>query len=90
MTVELIIADGCALRTRNVEMHNAATHIAANDRFATEARILEAIVGNDNDSIPVAWKFADPTEDARLIYSESEAVEIEQIDPSLIVRIEVK
>lgn len=86
-TVELIVADGCAIRTRNVELCNAATHIAANDRLATEARILEAIANDDSDSIPVAWKFADPTEDARLIYSESEASDIERIDPSLIVRI---
>lgn len=64
-TVELIVADGCAIRTRNVELCNAATHIAANDRLATEARILEAIANDDSDSIPVAWKFADPTEDAR-------------------------
>lgn len=87
MIVELIVVDGCALRTRNVELHNAATHIAANDRLATEARILLEAIAADDSSIPVAYKFADPTEDARLIYSESEASEIEAIDPSLIVRI---
>ena len=88
-TVELIIADGCAIRTKHVELCNAATHIAANDRLATEARILEAIAASDTDtdSVPVAYKFADPIEGARLIYDESEVAEIERIDPSLIVRI---
>jgi len=89
MTVELIIADGCALRTRNVELHNTATHIASNDRLATEAHILQAIANDDTDSIPVAWKYADQTEGSRLIYDEQEASEIEHIDPSLIVRISV-
>ena len=33
----------------------------------------------------VAWKFADPTEDARWIYARDEASAIEREDPSLIV-----
>lgn len=32
----------------------------------------------------VAWKYADPTEDARWIYDADEAREIEREDPSLI------
>ncbi len=34
---------------------------------------------------PVAWKYADPTEDARWIYDASEADEIAREDSSLII-----
>lgn len=34
---------------------------------------------------PVAYKYADPLEDARWIYDEGEAREIQSEDPSLIV-----
>jgi len=32
-----------------------------------------------------AWKYADPTEGARWIFDDNEAVAIENVDPSLIV-----
>lgn len=37
----------------------------------------------------VAYKYADPTEDARWIYDEDDARDIEREDPSLIVRVSV-
>ena len=36
--------------------------------------------------MPVAYKYADPTEDERFIYDEHEAQQIAAEDPSLIVR----
>ena len=36
----------------------------------------------------IAYKYADPTEDARWIYSEGEVEEIEREDPGLIVRVD--
>ena len=89
MAITIIIEDGVALRTANVTLANAQTHIAANDRLADEAQILLAIANDERDDMPVAWKYCDETEDARLIYDRSEALEIAAIDPSLIEWIEV-
>lgn len=36
----------------------------------------------------IAYKYADPTEDARWIYDESDLAEIRREDPSLIVEVE--
>lgn len=91
MTIRIINAEGCSTRTSNVEMSNAETHIKARDRFASEAEILLAYDADDSlaDRDPIAWKYNDPTEDAKFLFSESEVAEIEKEDPSLIERIEV-
>ena len=44
-------------------------------------RVLKASHGD-----AIAWKYADPTEGARLIYDETELDEIASADPSLIFR----
>ena len=91
MTIKIINAEGCGTRTSNVEMSNAQTHIAARDRFAKEAEILLAYDADDSlaDRDPIAWKYNDPTEDARFLFDESEVAEIEREDANLIERISV-
>lgn len=37
----------------------------------------------------IAYKYADPTEDARWVYDESDLADIRSEDPSLIVQVEV-
>ena len=86
-TIKLTIRED-EVKTANVSRCNIETHIAANDRLSDEATILKAIIADVTEEIPVAYKYADPTEDARLIYSETELAEITAIDPSLIVLIE--
>lgn len=91
MTIKIINSDGCCSRTDNVEMSDAQTHIAACDQWSVEAEILLAYASHSAsaDCDPIAWKWADPTEDARFIYTEEEVEEIEREDPSLIERVEV-
>lgn len=91
MTIKIINADGSATRTANVEMGNAQTHIAAHDRYRNEAEILLAYDADESlaDRDPIAWKYNDPTENARFLFAESEVAEIEQEDPSLVERLAV-
>jgi hypothetical protein len=53
--------------------------------------MTETIKINERDvQVPegaVAYKYADPTEDARWLYSEDEVRQIEREDPGLIVRV---
>lgn len=86
MSITIINEMGSATRTSNVEAANAETHIRARDRFASEAEILLAYAADCSCQDPVAWKW----NDARFIFDEDEAREIELIDPSLITRIAVK
>jgi hypothetical protein len=44
MSIRINIADGVATRTDRVELANVASHIAANDHLAAEARVLAAFV----------------------------------------------
>ena len=90
MTITIINTRGCAPRTSHMELSAAQTHIAARDRLAAEAEILLAFFAAKCDSDPVAWKYADPTEDGRFIFDESEVAEIARQDPGLIERIEVQ
>ena len=76
------------VKTANVSRCNIETHMAANDRLSTEAEILKAIIADETEEIPVAYKHADQTGDAKLIYCETELAAITAIDPSLIVLIE--
>jgi len=89
--MKIINSPGQQSRSENVEASNIDTHIAAHDRWSAEARILRAYINDPQlvDADPVAWKWADPTEDARFLFDEGEATEIERIHPSLIVRITV-
>jgi hypothetical protein len=91
MTIKIINANGSDTRTSNVDLSDAQAHIDARDRFATEAGILLAYVADASlaDRDPIAWKYNDPTEDARFLFDESEIAEIEREDASLIVRITV-
>lgn len=52
------------------------------------SKILINGVATDAPAGAVAYKYADPTEGARWLYSEEEADEIAIEDPSLIVRVE--
>lgn len=90
--ITIINESGSATRTKNVEASNVESHIAARDRFASEAEILKAYDADDTlcDRDPIAFKYSDPIEDARFIFDESEVSQIESEDPSLIVRIAVK
>jgi hypothetical protein len=63
--IKLIASEGSSLRTANVERSNAETHIAANDRFANEARCLLAWEADDSEREPIAW------DGERLIFSGS-------------------
>jgi len=54
--------------------------------MSTQTTITINGVATQVPSGAVAYKYADPTEDARWIYDEAEALEIEREDPSLIVR----
>jgi hypothetical protein len=91
MAIKIINSDGCATRTSNVAMHNAHTHIAARDRHHNEAEILLAYDADESlvDRDPIAFKYNDPTEDARFLFDESEVAEIEAEAPHLIERIAV-
>jgi len=64
MNIVLITAEGQSLRTSNVERHNVATHIRANDRLADEARCLLAWEATNNDQEPTGWDGED------LLYTE--------------------
>lgn len=75
--------EGSAPHTDHVPAANVVTHIAAGDHLATEAMILQACMHAPER--PVAWKFTDPTEEARLIYDDDEAWAVIDEDPSLIV-----
>lgn len=79
-------------RTDNCQYSNISTHIAAKDQFSTEATVLQIYADEQGESEsrdPIAVKFSDPTEGARLIFDESDLSEIEKEDPSLIERINV-
>lgn len=91
MTVKIINADGRTTRTSNVEMMHAETHIKARDSLANESEILLAYIADESlaERDPIAWKYNDPTEDARFLFTEAKADEIAREDPSLIERIEV-
>ena len=86
-TIKLIINED-EVKTANVSRCGVEAHIAANDRLSTEAEILKAIISDETEEIPVAYKYADPVDDARLIYCESELAEIMAADSSLVVLIE--
>lgn len=92
MAITIINEFGSATRTANVEAADAETHIAARDRLASEAEILRAYDADDSlaDRDPLAWKYADPTEDGRFLFTEEDVAAIEHEDPSLIERIVVK
>jgi hypothetical protein len=77
--------------TLNVSLADAATHVAARDKFADEANILLAYDRAEGGPCenPVAYKYADPMEDARLIYGHGEVDAIRAEDPGLIVELEI-
>ena len=61
-------------------------HFSEGPAYAHDALLFEQI-GTVPTEAPAAWKFADPTEDARWVYNEVEAQEIAAEDPSLIVEV---
>ena len=64
--------------TGNVEMCNAATHIAARDSLATEAEILLAFTRRKEfGRHPVAWLHSE----SRFIFDEAEAEKIRVAGP---------
>jgi len=89
--ITIINADGCDTKTSRVELSNAPLHIAARDRFHNEAEILLAYDADESlaDRDPIAFKYNDPTEDARFLFDESEVAEIEAVAPNLIERLKI-
>ncbi len=56
MTITIQQEDGCTPFTENVRLENATTHIAANDRLATEAKVLLAYNEMDDElDGPAYW-----------------------------------
>ena len=92
MTITIINTDGMESHTTRVKFENAEQHIKACDQLADEAAILLAYIADYTlaDRSPIAWKYADPTEDGRFVFDESEVAEIARQDPGLIERIEVQ
>jgi hypothetical protein len=45
----------------------------------------EVVEGMNNGTIAKAWKYEDPTEDARCVTSVADAMEIAKEDPNLLV-----
>lgn len=86
----IYVAEGSDPRTKHVELCNAETHIAANDRLAGEAEILVAYSESEECQLkdPVAWKWNDPVEDARFIFDEDDMLDVER-QGALTQRIEV-
>lgn len=74
--------------TDNVAYSNIINHIESNDRFSTEAAILKMVADDENEDFPIAFKFSDPIEDEKLIYSTSDYHNISLQDDSLLVNLE--
>ena len=53
--IKLIVKVGVGVKTSRVAMSDAATHIAANDDLAYEARCLLAWADDDTEREPIAW-----------------------------------
>jgi len=66
-----------------------ATIIITDHVDAETAQIIQAAYRETDHAgeQPIAWKYSDPTEDSRWIYTEDDLVAIEREDPSLIVRV---
>ena len=78
--IEIIVAEGSAPRTRNVEMATAMTHVAARDRLAAEAEILLAYSESEacQTRDPIGWKWNDPVDDWRFIFDEDELADLDR------------
>jgi len=71
----------------DLEMVAICTRALAGDAAAI-AECVRVIESAEAPEGAVAYKYADPTEDACWLYSEDDVRDIEREDPSLIVRVE--
>ena len=78
--ITIVVEDGSAPRTRQVELSTAPLHIAAGDRFAGEAEILMAYSESEDCQTrdPVGFKWNDPVDDWRFIFDEDELAELDR------------
>ena len=78
--IAIIVSEGSDPRTRRVELSNAETHIAANDRLAGEAEILVAYSESEECQRrdPIGWKWNDPVDDWRFVFDEDELADLDR------------
>ena len=88
--ITIIVSEGSDPRTRRVELCNAETHIAAGDRLAGEAEILVAYSECEECKTkdPIAWKWNDPTEDARFVFDVEDLADLDR-EGALVERIKI-